>query len=67
MTPWAWPISTQGARLTGFKLGTTRNCYILNIKEVCLMLSEEDFISFPIISLCEQLIPGVLPVWTQGP
>ena len=31
ITPGAWPVWTPGASLTGFMLGTTRHCYILNI------------------------------------
>ena len=52
-TTWAWSIRTPGVWLAGFMQETTRNCYILNIKAVGLMVLEKIFKVFPILSLLE--------------
>ena len=50
---WGWPIWTPGAWLAGFLKGITKHCYTQNIKALGHMVSEEDFLCFPIVSQWE--------------
>ena len=44
--PRAWPIWTTGACLAGFMQGTTKQCYILNIQALGLVISEKKIFSY---------------------
>ena len=41
LIPWAGPVWTPEILLVGMTLGTTRHCYILNIKAVGLLILEK--------------------------
>ena len=42
----AWPVWTPGARLAGFIKRTTIHCYIQNVKDLGLVVSEFFFLCF---------------------
>ena len=68
MTPGAWPTWTQGARLAGFMKGTTKRCYILNIKALGLVVSEKKIFSYfsHYKPMLDNDAPGAWPIWASG-
>ena len=44
--PGVWPVWAPGAWLAGFMYVTTKQCYILNMKAMGLMISEKIFLCF---------------------